>query len=80
MCEGSGGSGQRKETVSGDFVIVDYSEKAIAVFGDTKPVKDKLMALGGRFNPKLNHDGGKRAGWIFSRSKEQEIKNLLTVK
>jgi hypothetical protein len=69
-----------KETVTGDFVIVDYSEKAIAVFGDTKPVKDKLMALGGRFNPKLNHEGGKRAGWIFGKARENDLKNLLTVK
>jgi hypothetical protein len=59
---------------------VDYSEKALAVFGDTKPVKDQLKALGGRFNPKLTHEGTKKAGWIFSKSKEQEVKNLLTVK
>jgi ribonuclease BN (tRNA processing enzyme) len=26
------------KVVTGDFIIVDYSEKAIAVFGDTKPV------------------------------------------
>jgi hypothetical protein len=68
------------ETVSGDFIIVDYSEKALAVFGDTKAVKDQLMTLGGRFNPKLTHEGQKKAGWIFSKSKEQELKNLLTVK
>jgi hypothetical protein len=68
------------ETISGDFIIVDYSEKALAIFGDTKPVKDQLMALGGRFNPKLTHEGTKKAGWIFSKSKEQELKNLLTVK
>jgi hypothetical protein len=69
------------ETVSGDFIIVDYSEKALAVFGDTKAVKDQLKALGGRFNPKLTHEGQKKAGWIFSKSKEQEIRNLLlTVK
>jgi hypothetical protein len=69
-----------KEVVTGDFQIVDYSEKALAVFGDTKPIKDQLKALDGRFNPKLTHEGEKRAGWIFSRSKEQELKNLLTVK
>jgi hypothetical protein len=68
------------EAVAGDFVIVDYSEKAIAVFGDTRPLKDELKALGGRFNPKLIYEGGKRAGWIFSKSKEQHVKNLLTVK
>jgi hypothetical protein len=68
------------EVVAGDFVIVDYSEKAIAVFGDTRPVKDELKALGGRFNPKLTYEGGKRAGWIFSKVREQEVRNLLTVK
>jgi hypothetical protein len=68
------------EAVAGDFVIVDYSEKAIAVFGDTRQVKDRLKALGGRFNPKLSHEGGKRAGWIFSKNKENELRNLLTIK
>ena len=68
------------EAVTGDFVIVDYSEKAIAVFGDTRPVKDELKALGGRFNPKLLHEVGKHAGWIFSKNKENELRNLLTIK
>jgi hypothetical protein len=68
------------DTVAGDFVIVDYSEKALAIFGDTRPIKDQLKALGGRFNPKLTHEGGKQAGWIFSKSKEQEIRNLLAIK
>jgi hypothetical protein len=68
------------EAVTGNFVIVDYSEKALAVFGDTRRLKDQLKALGGRFNPKLTHEGGKRAGWIFSKVKEQEVRNLLTVK
>lgn len=30
--------------------IVDYSGKAIAVFGDTKAIKEQLKELGGRFN------------------------------
>jgi hypothetical protein len=59
---------------------VDYSEKALAVFGDTRPVKDGLKALGGRFKPKLTYEGGKRAGWIFSKAREQDVRNLLTVK
>jgi hypothetical protein len=66
-------------TVAGDFIIVAYSEKAIAVFGDTKPIKDQLMALGGRFNKYLSHDGQKQAGWIFSKSKEQEIRNFINI-
>ena len=69
---------ERTETsVQGGFIIVDYSEKAIAVFGDTKPVKDALHALGGRFNARLTHDGQKRAGWIFQKTKEDEVRRLL---
>jgi hypothetical protein len=66
------------ETITGDFIIVDYSEKALAVFGDTRPIKDQLKAIGGRFNPKLTHDDVKKAGWIFSKSKEQELRILLS--
>jgi len=65
--------------ITGDFFIVDYSQKALAVFGDTRPVKNQLKASGGRFNPKLMHNGTKKAGWIFSKSKEQEIKKLLNI-
>ena len=68
------------ETVTGNFLIVDYSEKALAVFGDTRSIKDELKALGGRFNPKLTHEDTKKAGWIFLKSKEQELRNLLTIK
>jgi hypothetical protein len=63
-------------TVEG-LEIVDYSEKAIAVFGDTKAVKDQLKELGGRFNPSLNYNGEKRAGWIFSKKKADEVRNLM---
>jgi hypothetical protein len=59
---------------------VDYSEKSLAVFGDTRPIKEQLKALGGLFNPKLTHNEQKKAGWIFSKSKEHEVRNLLTVK
>jgi hypothetical protein len=68
------------EAITDDYVIVDYSEKALAVFGNTRAIKDQLKALGGRFNPKLTYEGGKRAGWIFSKAREQEVRNLLTVK
>jgi len=66
--------------VLGNFIVVVYSEKALAVFGDTRPIKEELKALGGRFNPKLSHDGVKKAGWIFQKSKENELRNLLTIK
>ena len=53
--------------------LVDYSEKAIAVIGDTKKYKDTLKSLGGRFNFNLSCG----AGWIFPKSKKIELKNKL---
>ena len=63
-------------TVEG-LEIVDYSEKAIAVFGDTKAIKEQLKGLGGRFNHSLNYDGEKRAGWIFSKKQADKVKELI---
>lgn len=58
--------------------VVDYSEKAIAVFGDTKAIKGQLKEIGGRFNPSLNYNGEKRAGWIFSKKQADKVKELIT--
>lgn len=63
-------------TVEG-LEMVDYSEKAIAVFGDTKAIKEQLKELGGRFNPSLNYNGEKRAGWIFSKKQADKVKELI---
>lgn len=60
-----------------DIEIVDYSEKAIAVFGDTKTIKDELKSIGGKFNPRLNYNGGKRAGWVFPKSNRKALVSLL---
>lgn len=60
-----------------ELEIVDYSEKAIAVFGDTKAIKEQLKELGGRFNPSLNYNGEKRAGWIFSKKQVNKVRELL---
>lgn len=54
-------------------LVVDYSAKAIAVIGDTTPIKDDLKAMGGRFNARLTVEGQKVAGWIFSKSKESDV-------
>lgn len=64
-------------TTSG-LEIVDYSEKAIAVFGDTKEIKDQLKEIGGRFNLSLKYNGGKRAGWIFSKKQASKVHELVT--
>ena len=53
--------------------MVDYSEKAVAVIGDTKPHADALKRLGGRFNARLSCG----PGWIFSKSKQGDIREAL---
>jgi len=73
---------QQIQSISADnlhFEIVDYSEKAIALFGDTKPIKDLLSAMGGKFNPRLAYKEGKKAGWIFSKAKREELEGVLTL-
>jgi hypothetical protein len=55
--------------------IIDYSAKAIAVVGDTKPIKNELKKLGGKFNPRLSCG----AGWIFSAKKREEVEKLLSL-
>lgn len=64
-------------TVEG-IEVMDYSEKAVAVFGDTKAIKDQLKELGGRFNPSLKYNGEKRSGWIFSKKQADKVKELIT--
>lgn len=61
------------EQPESDIQIVDYSEKAIAVIGNTKRLKDELKALGGRFNFRLSCG----AGWIFPKSKKAEILAII---
>lgn len=53
--------------------LVEYSEKAVAVFGETRAIKDELKAMGGKFNNRLTFNGKRLAGWIFSKSQEQRL-------
>lgn len=63
----------KENVIKGSYSIIDYSEKAIAVTGDTKSIKDTLKNLGGRFNPRLTCG----AGWIFSKSKESAVRAAI---
>ena len=64
---------QSTPTGANACTMVEYSDKAVAVFGDTKTIKDELRAMGGRFNARLTFNGEKLAGWIFPKSKEQRL-------
>lgn len=60
--------------------IIKYSEKAIVIAGDTKPIKAILKDAGGKFNARLTHPIAHTplVGWIFAKSKENVIIGLLT--
>ena len=53
--------------------LVDYSEKAIAVFGETYEIREELKKLGGKFNRNLKG----RAGWIFPKSRQNEVADII---
>ena len=64
------------EVQPGTVQVIEYGERAIAVIGDTKPIKEKLKELGGKFNPRLTCG----AGWIFPRKRLDEITSALSKK
>lgn len=57
----------------GDVRIVDYSDRAIAVVGNTKPIKDILKSAGGSFNSRLSCG----CGWVFSKKRRSEVERLV---
>jgi hypothetical protein len=65
---------EKVEVPTGEVQIIDYSEKAIAVIGDTKPIKDKLKELGGKFNFRLSVG----PGWIFPKTRLEAVQNALS--
>jgi len=54
--------------------IIDYSERSVAVVGNTYPIKDQLKNMGGKFNRFLSCG----AGWIFPKSKQQELSKFVS--
>lgn len=60
---------------AGNLQLVDYSEKAVAIIGNTRDYATKLKELGGRFNGKLKCG----AGWIFSKKREPELRAAFSL-
>ena len=56
-----------------NILIENYSEKAIKIYGDTKPIKDALRDAGAKFNPYLK--GG--PGWIASAKKRETFEAII---
>ena len=61
------------------FTLVDYSEKCIALFGDTKEIKDELKKLGGRFNANLRpfDEETRVPGWVFQKKCREDLLKLI---
>lgn len=57
--------------------VIDYSDRSIAVIGETKDIKEQLKELGGRWNPNLTINDTKAKGWIFSKNKEAAVRKLV---
>ena len=56
---------------------VQYTDKSIAVFGDTKPWAGNLRELGGKFNGKLRNGTGSAPGWIFPMKLQGEVMQFI---
>lgn len=58
-----------------DLNIVDYSELSFVVQGDTRPYKEELKNIGGKWNANLRGGGG----WVFSKAKGKmnDVKTLI---
>jgi len=66
-----------KEIKSTSFEVVNYSDKCIAIFGSTILIKDKLKEIGAKFNPYLNKQGVKTAGWVLPISKQSLLNAII---
>lgn len=61
------------------YMVMDYSEKCVALFGDTKPIKDELKQMGGRFNANLRPFASEDRvpGWVFPKKCKDDLMKLI---
>lgn len=61
--------------------VIDYSDKAIVITGDTKPIKEQLKTafMGAiKWNSYLkDKDGNPFKGWVLSKKHEPAVRELL---
>lgn len=62
------------------FTMIQYSEKCLALFGDTKPIKEELKKIGGRYNPNLHPFAKDQSvpGWIFANKAKADLEALIS--
>lgn len=65
---------QSEHELPSGIEVLDYSERSFVIYGNTKPIKEKLKTLGGKFNRYLKATNGFMfAGWIFPLTKKKEV-------
>ena len=64
---------QQEEEGKPSINIIEYSDKAFAVVGDTYPVRMELKSLGGCFNKRLSCG----SGWIFSNKQREAVEKFI---
>ena len=72
---------QNSQMNTGAIRIIPYTDKSFVVVGDTKPHKDSIKNLGGKWNASLTNKetGEKFMGWIFflNKGKQNEVQNWI---
>jgi histone H4 len=66
-----------KKSPTEDAYMVDYSDKSVAVLGNSTDYRNRLLELGGKYNRNLNYDGVKQHGWIFTKNKKSQVEKIL---
>jgi len=68
-----------QQSPESDQMYVEPYKNSIGIFGNTKPWKENIKDMGGKFNSKLTgQDGQKMVGWlIFDKERETEIREFV---
>jgi len=64
-----------QDTAKPSLTIINYSDKAIVVVGDTYANRVKLRSLGGKYNKWLKCG----EGWVFPKTMEAKIKREFAI-
>lgn len=57
--------------------VVKYSDKYIAVFGDTSEIQDSLIEMGAHRNPRLIYRNTTKSGWRIPIEREAELYAII---
>lgn len=60
-------------------LIVDYSEKALAIFTDDPADAVVLEHIRAKRNPNLKYKGRTAAGWIFPKCRQEQLAAVVTM-